>query len=225
MIAFGLDAALGAFTAAIVRDGQTLAAIELPGNVALEQGLTAVRTVIAQAGITPPEIDRLGVGIGPGSFTGVRIAISYAKSLAQGWRLPLAGISSFDALEAGIDSASILPLLTVVRGRQGVVSVRLRMGNGEQRASGYTADVIAELGESLGGAVNVLGDAEDVLAALGERGVDVQIRSRVLEPTALAVATLAAQREPARSSHEIRADYGELPAARVPKHIGPISSP
>jgi hypothetical protein len=42
---------------------------------------------------------------------------------------------------------------------------------------------------------------------------------RIIEPTALAVATVAALREPARSLHEVRADYGELPAAKVPKNL------
>jgi hypothetical protein len=41
----------------------------------------------------------------------------------------------------------------------------------------------------------------------------------LIEPAALAVASVAAQREPAHSLHEVRADYGELPAARVPKSL------
>jgi hypothetical protein len=64
--------------------------------------------------------------------------------------------------------------------------------------------------------IYVVGHAEDVLAALGERGIHVHTLTRVIEPAALAIATIAAQREPARSLHEVRADYGELPAAKVP---------
>jgi len=59
--------------------------------------------------------------------------------------------------------------------------------------------------------------AEDVRAALGERAKDVTTLPRAIEPAALAIALLAAEREPARSLHEVRADYGELPPARVPK--------
>lgn len=220
MIVLGIDGALGGFSAAVAQDGETLAAVELPGNVALEQGLAAVRLVMQQAGVAPTGLDRIGVGIGPGGFTGVRIAISYAKSLAQGWNLPLVGVSSYDALEAGMTFDGLPGLLTAIHGRPGVVSVRLRKNGQERRASGYVADVLDELAKPLdGGAVAVLGNSEDVIAALGERGLDVQILTRVIEPAALAVAVVAAQREPARSLHEVRADYGELPAAKVPKTL------
>lgn len=219
MTVLGLEAGLGGFSASVVHEDEMLASIDLQGQVALEQGLSAVATVLRQAGLTPQQLDRLAVGIGPGSFTGVRIAISYAKSLAQGWRLPLVGVNSFDALEAGrFDSH--FPLFTVVRGRTGVISARLRYDGGEQRASGYLRDVLDELQSAqFGPKVWVLGEAEGVVAALGERGLDVHVLDRVLTPAALAVATVAAEREPAHTLHEVRADYGELPAAKIPKNL------
>lgn len=213
MIVLAIDAALGGFSAALTRDGEPLAVVEIPGNVALEQGLSAVSRVMEEAGLDRAAVDRLAVGIGPGSFTGVRIAISYAKSLALGWKRPLAGVNSFDAIEAGLAVGE--PELAVVRGRTGVVSVRLRAGGRIQRASGYVADVLDEL-PKVPETLTVAGDAEDVLPGLAERGFSVQKIDRAILPTALAVASVAASREPARSSHELRADYGELPAARVP---------
>lgn len=214
MIVLALDAALGGFSAALAEGGTARAVRELPGNVALEQGLSAVASVLRDASMSPRQVDRLAVGIGPGSFTGVRIAISYAKSLALGWRLPLVGVNSFDALEAGAEIAG--PVLAVVRGRPGVISVRYRDSAGERRASGYVKDVLGELGRG-SGPLRVIGDAEDVLSGLAERGWNVQKLDRAITPAALAVAAIAASREPARSPHEIRADYGELPAAKVPK--------
>lgn len=217
MIVLAIDAALGGFSAAVTRDREPLAVKDLPGNVALEQGLAAVASVLHEAGLMPSAIDRLAVGIGPGSFTGVRIAISYAKSLALGWQRPLVGVNSFDALEAGV--ALTEPLLAVVRGRKGVVSVRYRSDGAQHRASGYVNDVLGELAIA-GGQIAVIGDAEDVLPGLAERGCSVQILDRAVTPSALAVASVAAAREPARSSHEIRADYGELPAAKIPNIRG-----
>jgi len=216
MILLAIDAALGGFSAAVTRDSKPLAVKELSGNVALEQGLAAVAAVLREAHLQPPAVDRLAVGIGPGAFTGVRIAISYAKSLALGWQCPLVGVNSFDATEAGVPIVE--PLLTVVRGRKGVVSVRHRSGGAQQRASGYVNDVLDQLALAAG-RISVLGDAEDVLPGLAERGFSVQKLDRAIAPSALAVASVAAAREPARSAHEIRADYGELPAAKVPKHL------
>jgi len=217
MIVLAIDAALGGFSAALTQDTTALAVLELPGNVALEQGLSALAQVLGKAGVRQSGIDRLAVGIGPGSFTGVRIAISYAKSLALGWHRPLVAVNSFDAIEAG--AALREPLLAVVRGRAGVVSVRYRHVGKEQRSSGYVNDVLDELGSPPGEMLTVIGDAEDVLPGLAERGFSVRKIDRAILPTALAVATVAASREPAQSSHEIRADYGELPAAKVPKHL------
>jgi hypothetical protein len=100
-----------------------------------------------------------------------------------------------------------------------VISVRYRAEGQERRASGYIADVLEQLGNGTG-PLSVAGDAEDVLAALAERGYSVHHSDRAIRPTALAVAAVAASREAPRSSHEVRADYGELPAAKIPRFRG-----
>lgn len=218
MIVLALDGALDGFSAAILRDGGRSSAVEYRGQVALELGLSAVTAVLKESGLQPHALDRLAVGVGPGSFTGVRIAISYAKSLAQGWNLPLTGVDSFDMLEAGTPADPQRALLSVVRGRQGVISTRLRFNGRSRRASGYIRDVLDDLGEDVYvSPLRLIGAAEDVIAPLGERGIQVLLLPRAIEPSALAVATVAAQRAPAPSLHEIRADYGELPAVSVPR--------
>ena len=214
MKVLGIDGALGVFSAAVAA-GEKRQSVEVPGNVALERGLGAIAELLARAG--NPKLDRIGVGVGPGTFTGVRIAISYAKSLALGWQLPLCGISTFDLLETGIERSGE-PLLTAVRGRAGVLSVRFRTESAERRASGYTADVLVLLEPYLPQSFRLTGNgAEDVLAALGERAKNVKILAPAVESPALAAAMLAAQSQPASSVHEVRADYGEQPAARLPK--------
>ncbi|HEY8298641.1 MAG TPA: tRNA (adenosine(37)-N6)-threonylcarbamoyltransferase complex dimerization subunit type 1 TsaB [Candidatus Baltobacteraceae bacterium] len=215
MIVLGIDGALGGFSCAVTRDDELLASVDLTGNVALEGGLSAVATALGQARVAPAQLARIAVGVGPGGFTGLRIALSYAKSLAQAWKKPLVGISSFDALEADVRVEP--PLLTVVQGRTGVVSVRLRTARGERRESGYIAAVLDALAGDFGESLAVLGAPEDVLAALGERQIHVHRIDRLVEPAAAAVAQIAAGREPAPSLHALRADYGELPAAKVPK--------
>lgn len=217
MTALGLDGGLGSFSCALVNASGTLAVGDVPGQVALEQGLCAVDEVLEHGQFRAAQISRIGVGIGPGGFTGVRIAVSYAKSLALGWNVPLVGVNSFDAIECGTTPSGTV--LTVVHGRRGVISARVRFGQRELRASGYIKDVLDELMPAFtANPLLLMGDAEDVLAALGERGVRVEIFPPAVLPAA-AIATIALHRPPARSVHEVRADYGELPAARVPKKL------
>lgn len=214
MNVLGIEGALGGFSAAIATNLQIEAATALEGNVALEAGLSAVHGVMQSAGISVPQLHRIAVGIGPGGFTGLRITIAYAKSLAQAWRLPLVGVSSFDVLEHGYELDC---LLTVVVGRPGVISARYRNATDERRASGPTREVLATV---LAGvtpqSLDVLGASEDALAALAEAGFTVKSLRPKVAPSAAAVALTGSSLPPATSLHEVRADYGEAPAAKVP---------
>lgn len=217
VIVLGIDGALGNFSAAVATAGSIRAFRSERGNVALEAGLTTVSAVLKDAEVSATAIDRIAVGCGPGGFTGLRIAISYAKSLAQAWRRPLVAIDSFDLLEYG---RRLDRVLTIVVGRRGVISARLRDGTGVERASGWIADVLRELEAPLSRdrvSLPVIGAPEDVLGALAERGILVSPVTPSTSPAACAAALAAAALTPAPSVHAVRADYGELPAARVPR--------
>jgi hypothetical protein len=64
--------------------------------------------------------------------------------------------------------------------------------------------------------VPVIGAPEDVLSALAERAYTVESHASIVTPPASAAALIGARRDPAHSLHDVRADYGELPAAKVP---------
>jgi tRNA threonylcarbamoyladenosine biosynthesis protein TsaB len=214
MNVLALDGALGAFSAAVARDGRIVASRCEAGSVALERGLAMAQAALDDAQLAPRQIDRLGVGIGPGGFTGLRIAIAYAKSLAAVWERPLVPIESFDLLEFG---GRFKRVLAVVVGRPGVISARYKSAFETRRASGRIAEVLDELLPATEGMVEVVGAPKDVLHALAERGIIVQLVKPVVTPPAAAAALVAALRTPAKSLHEVRADYGELPAAKLPR--------
>jgi tRNA threonylcarbamoyladenosine biosynthesis protein TsaB len=214
MNVLALDGALGGFSAAVACDGAVTGCSFESGNVALERGLGAVSAVLREAGRPQAEVDRLAVGIGPGTFTGLRIAIAYAKALAAAWDRPLVAVNSFDLLEFGRDLDEVL---TVVVGRPGVISARYRRSGQTQRASGRTADVLSELLPAHAAPLDVVGAPEDVLHALAERAIIVRSVEPLVSPAAAAAALAAPACEPARSPHEVRADYGELPAVTMAK--------
>jgi tRNA threonylcarbamoyladenosine biosynthesis protein TsaB len=221
MNVLAIDGALGGFSAAVSRSDRIVASTSEGGAIALERGLSMVKAAMERAGVTASEIDRLAVGIGPGSFTGLRIGIAYAKALAAAWKRPLVPISSFDSIEFGRQFDEIL---AVVEGRPGVISARYRRGSESRRASGRIADVLDALlpfvlrqaqGRSQADTV-VVGAPKDVLHALAERGIIVRAVEPLVTPAAAAAALAAPARTPPKSLHEVRADYGELPAVTLP---------
>lgn len=54
---------------------------------------------LAQAGLGWRDLDRIGVGVGPGNFTGIRLSVSTARGLALGLGIPAIGVNSFEAID------------------------------------------------------------------------------------------------------------------------------
>jgi tRNA threonylcarbamoyl adenosine modification protein YeaZ len=121
--------------------------------------LEDVDALLRQAGAHPSDLDRLAVGIGPGSFTGVRIGLAVARGLALSLELPGAGVSTLAALAAGAPGA-----LPVVDAKRREVFTLL---DGEPRVLGPSE---LRLGE---GAVCVGDGATRYRSLLEERGAVV----------------------------------------------------
>ncbi|MCW3065876.1 MAG: peptidase glycoprotease [Solirubrobacterales bacterium] len=102
MIILGFDTATPA-TAVALLDGDEVVERrhdpepgERPGHATRLLALLA--EVMAEGGVGWERVDRIAAGIGPGSFTGLRIGLATARSLAQSRALPLVGVSSLAAL-------------------------------------------------------------------------------------------------------------------------------
>ena len=65
-----------------------------------ERLVPMLEELLAEAGITWRDLDVLGVGVGPGNFTGIRIAVATARGLALGLGIPAVGVSGFEAAGA-----------------------------------------------------------------------------------------------------------------------------
>jgi tRNA threonylcarbamoyladenosine biosynthesis protein TsaB len=119
MLVLALDTSTFLGTVAVLRDGTLLS--ELSASVRASHGETLlphVERALTLAGVSLGQVDLLAVGIGPGSFTGVRIGVATAKGLALAEGKPLVGVTSLRALARGIGPGSGLavPLLDAHKG-------------------------------------------------------------------------------------------------------------
>jgi tRNA threonylcarbamoyladenosine biosynthesis protein TsaB len=90
--------------------------------------MPALADVMERAGVGWGELRAIAVGVGPGTFTGLRIGIATARALATAAGVPLRRVSSLAALAAGIEPPLKLPLIDA---RRGEVFAALFEGDGE----------------------------------------------------------------------------------------------
>lgn len=93
MITLALDTSTARGSVALLRDAQTLTEESFVRTSARDELFAVIARVLA--GLEP---DLIAVGLGPGSFTGIRAGIAAARGLALPGHTPLKGVSSFEAL-------------------------------------------------------------------------------------------------------------------------------
>jgi tRNA threonylcarbamoyladenosine biosynthesis protein TsaB len=87
---------------------------ERPGHT--QRLLPLAAELLRQEGLTFAELDLIAVGLGPGTFTGLRIGVATARALAQATGAELAGVSSLRALAANVQAPAALAVLDARRG-------------------------------------------------------------------------------------------------------------
>lgn len=116
MLVLGINTVADACDAALVRDGAVVAELTEP----MQQGHDArlapvIEKLMRDAGIAFADIDRVAVIVGPGSFTGVRVGVAFARGLSLSLDIPAVGVSSLEALDALPLEGRVLGLLVAKR--------------------------------------------------------------------------------------------------------------
>jgi tRNA threonylcarbamoyladenosine biosynthesis protein TsaB len=101
MLILAFDTATDVATSALVDDGEVLGERSSRAATVLED----IDALLRQASAQTRDIGALAVGTGPGSFTGVRVGLATARGLALALGVPVAGVSTLDALAAGAPGA------------------------------------------------------------------------------------------------------------------------
>ncbi len=101
MLILAFDTATGSATSALVWDGEVLGEQTSRALTVLED----LDSLLRRGGVRDSQVEGIAVGIGPGSFTGLRMGLITARTLAFAWGTGLAGVSTLDALAAGAPDA------------------------------------------------------------------------------------------------------------------------
>ncbi len=102
MLTLVLDTALNACAAAVSRDNLVLAQASEPMQRGHQERLAPmVEAVMGASGVGFEALDRIGVTVGPGSFTGLRVGLAFAKAMSLALDIPCIGVNSLEALAAG----------------------------------------------------------------------------------------------------------------------------
>jgi tRNA threonylcarbamoyladenosine biosynthesis protein TsaB len=205
-----LDTCVEACSVAAWADGRTLAAISEPMVRGHQERLAPMAAeALAEAGLAPADLDRIAVTIGPGSFTGLRVGLAFAKGLALALERPLVGIGALEALAAQRGPGFVVACLDARRGRvylQAFIDGRAVMAPDALDAE-VAAARIAELWT--GGPALLVGSGAPLIAAVLP-GAQVEPQA---VPDPAVVARLAAARAPGAP---VRPLYLRAPDARIP---------
>jgi tRNA threonylcarbamoyladenosine biosynthesis protein TsaB len=212
-----IDTALGACTAAVFEDERPLAVRFEPMTKGHQERLGGlVRDVMAEAGRSFDALDRIGVTVGPGSFTGLRVGLAFAQGLGAALDRPVVGVSALDALAASLDSGAT-PVAALIDARRGQVYARLFMDGAAVGADeALSLDEAARRIGALGKDVRLVGSGAAVLAEAFPDLIMASVDPRVA-PSAKALARLVAAADPA--DHPPRPLYLRAPDATPPTRL------
>lgn len=124
-VILALETATTCGSLALVAEDRCLAEYSLTSSVTHSRSLlTGIHWLLAQCDLSWPQIGAIAVGLGPGSFTGLRIALSTAKGLCMAAEKPLIGVESLTGLASQFPFFS-LPICPVIDARKNEIYTAL----------------------------------------------------------------------------------------------------
>ena len=115
-----MDTATDYGTIAVANEGRTLASHAWQSSARHGENLFGhIDRVLGEAGVTRDQIEGIGVGVGPGKFTSLRVGLSAAKGIALALELPIVGVSALRVLaRSPVARSSVVrvPLMNAYRG-------------------------------------------------------------------------------------------------------------
>jgi tRNA threonylcarbamoyladenosine biosynthesis protein TsaB len=168
MLILAIDTALDACAAAVLDTGTSkLIAQE---SLVMKRGhaealMPLIGRVMKQAALPFAALDRIAVTTGPGSFTGLRVALSAARGLALAAGKPAVGLTTLSAYAAPLVSeGGEAPVISAIDARHDQVYFQVVSGNGSSLIRPRLGKIADALAASRFGAPHLVGNAAKILA-------------------------------------------------------------
>ena len=105
MIVLGFDTSAAHVAAALLQNGEIIAQQrEAMKRGQAERLMVMLEGLLENQSLEFADLNAIGVGVGPGNFTGIRVAVSAARGLALGLKIPAIGVNRFDVIRAAFGS-------------------------------------------------------------------------------------------------------------------------
>jgi tRNA threonylcarbamoyladenosine biosynthesis protein TsaB len=198
MLVLALDTALDR-TAVAVTDGRRLAVAR---TQAMDRGhaerlFGLLGDILDEAGVGVGDVDRIAVTVGPGSFTGIRVALAAARGLGLATGRPVVGVGTLDALAASCPEPVDGPILAVIDARRGELYAALYAPDGSTLEAPFVADADRVIDRIADRAGAVVGSGAPILShALAIAGRRIPPLFPMDGPDPLVVARLGAAMMP-----------------------------
>ena len=165
-----------------------------------------VRDAVAEAGGGFEALDRIGVTVGPGSFTGLRVGLAFAQGLGAALGLPVVGISTLEALTRSADGGRG-STAAVIDARRGQVYLQ-RFQDGGPVSEAEALSIEDATLQLAGGGWRITGSGSALVGGSAET---------MTTPAPVALAALTAGHDPA--THPPRPLYLRAPDATPPTRL------
>ena len=225
-----LDTATRATVAGLLRGGEPPLELEArddpppgarPAHATRLLGLVA--EVLERAQIGWAQVDRIAVGVGPGTFTGLRIGIASARALARARGIPLVGVSTLRSVACNAtgrdDGAPVLAVLDARRGEVFAAGWRRPELTGELPlvpARAYSPPDLAKTIEQLGAGTLAIGEgAVEFRDVLERAGALIPDDAAAVHRVSAINHCRLAQSMPASPPDQVQPEYLRLPDAEI----------
>lgn len=206
-------------TAVAVRDGDSVLEAfhlpepgERPGHAG--QLLPLAARLLDEAGLAFADLDRIAVGTGPGTFTGLRIGVATARALAQATGAQLVGVSTLRTLAEAAREEQPGPVMSVLDARRGEAFAAVYDGHNEiVPPAAVTPEILATLVRA--GSLAVGDGAVRFRAVLEPPGARIPADGSPLHRVSASTMARLAERAEEAGSGDVTPDYLRLPDAEI----------